>query len=50
LSTVLLNPARRPTTVLNLLDPAHVEDGSVTQAVLPSMLPPGRHGNFTAAA
>ena len=41
--------ARRQTTVLNLLDAAHVEDGPVAQAVLPYMLPLGFHGNFTAA-
>ena len=41
--------ARRQSTVLNLLDAAHVEDGSAAQAVLPDLLPLGFHGNFTAA-
>ena len=41
--------ARRQSTVLNLLDAAHVEDGPVAQAVLPYLLPLGFHGNFTAA-
>ena len=41
--------ARRQATVLNLLDAAHIEDGPIAQAVLPYMLPPGFHGNFTAA-
>ncbi len=41
--------ARRQTTVLNVLDAAHVEDGPIAQAVLPYMLPLGFHGNFTAA-
>ena len=40
--------ARRQSTVLNLLDAAHVEDGPVAQAVLPYLLPLGFHGNFTA--
>ena len=35
--------------VLNLLDAAHIEDGSVAQAVLPYALPLGFHRNFTAA-
>ena len=39
--------ARRQSTVLNLLDAAHVEDGPVAQAVLPYLLPLGFHGNFT---
>jgi all-trans-8'-apo-beta-carotenal 15,15'-oxygenase len=41
--------ARRQSTVLNLLDAAHVEDGPLAQAVLPYLLPLGFHGNFTAA-
>jgi all-trans-8'-apo-beta-carotenal 15,15'-oxygenase len=41
--------ARRQSTVLNLLDAAHVEDGPVAQAVLPYLLPLGFHGNFTPA-
>ncbi|MDO9091728.1 MAG: carotenoid oxygenase family protein [Rubrivivax sp.] len=41
--------ARRQATVLNLLDAAHIEDGPIAQAVLPYLLPPGFHGNFTAA-
>lgn len=41
--------ARRQATVLNLLDAAHIEDGPLAQAVLPYGLPPGFHGNFTAA-
>ena len=41
--------ARRQSTVLNLLDAAHVEDGPVAQAVLTYLLPLGFHGNFTAA-
>jgi len=40
--------ARRQSTVLNLLDAAHVEDGPLAQAVLPYLLPLGFHGNFTA--
>ncbi|MDQ2779819.1 MAG: carotenoid oxygenase family protein [Pseudomonadota bacterium] len=40
--------ARRQTTVLNLLDAAHIEDGPVAQAFLPYTLPLGFHGNFTA--
>ncbi len=40
--------ARRQTTVLNLLDAAHIEDGPVAQAMLPYVLPLGFHGNFTA--
>ncbi len=41
--------ARRQSTVLNLLDAAHVEDGPIAQAMLPYLLPLGFHGNFTAA-
>jgi carotenoid cleavage dioxygenase-like enzyme len=41
--------SRRQATVLNLLEAAHIEDGPVAQAVLPYALPPGFHGNFTAA-
>ena len=41
--------ARRQATVLNLLDAAHLEDGPIAQAQLPYVLPPGFHGNFTAA-
>jgi all-trans-8'-apo-beta-carotenal 15,15'-oxygenase len=41
--------SRRQATVLNLLEAAHIEDGPVAQAVLPYGLPPGFHGNFTAA-
>ena len=41
--------ARRQTSVLSLLDAAHVQDGPIAQAVLPYMLPLGFHGNFTAA-
>ena len=39
---------RRRATVLSLFDAAHIEDGPLAQAVLPSMLPLGFHGNFTA--
>ena len=39
--------SRRQSTVLNLLDAAHVEDGPIAQAVLPYRLPLGFHGNFT---
>ena len=41
--------ARRQSTVLNLLEAAHVEAGPVAQAVLPYLLPLGFQGNFTAA-
>ncbi len=41
--------SRRQATVLNLLEAAHIEDGPIAQAVLPYGLPPGFHGNFTAA-
>ena len=40
--------ARRQSTVLNLLDAAHIADGPIAQAVLPYILPLGFHGNFTA--
>ena len=42
--------ARRQVTLLNVLDAAHLEDGPLAQAELPYALPPGFHGNFTAAA
>ena len=41
--------SRAQTTVLNLLDAAHIEDGPIAQATLPYVLPLGFHGNFTAA-
>ena len=41
--------AAQQTTVLNLLDAAHIEDGPIAQATLPYVLPLGFHGNFTAA-
>ena len=40
---------RRHVTVLNLLDARHLADGPIAQATLPYALPPGFHGNFTAA-
>ncbi|MEO5734071.1 MAG: carotenoid oxygenase family protein [Rubrivivax sp.] len=40
--------AKRQTTVLNLLDAAHIDDGPIAQAFLPYTLPLGFHGNFTA--
>ena len=41
--------ATRQVTLLNVFDAARLEDGPVAQAELPYALPPGFHGNFTAA-